>query len=88
MQMCFTIALSIYLLKLKTKKMTKFQTTVKFVYEAENNQRTLFTYRLLLNSLFLFSAHAELAKIVNLLIDNGAEIVSIDLDQIAPDRND
>jgi len=69
--------------------MTKFSTTIKFIYEAENAQRTLFTYRLLLNSLFLFSAHSELNKIVNLLIDNGAEIVSIDLDQIVADsRND
>lgn len=68
--------------------MTKFTAQIKFVYESQNKQRTLFSYKLLLNSLFLFSAHAELAKIVNLLIDNEAEIVSIDLEQINPDRND
>jgi hypothetical protein len=68
--------------------MTKFSAQIKFVFQTDDKQRTLFTYNIFLNSLFLFSAHAELAKIVNLLIDNEAEIVSIDLNQLQPNRND
>jgi len=66
--------------------MTKFTAQIKFVYQTEKEERILFTYRILLNSLLLFTAHAELAKIVNLLTDNEAEIVSIDLDQILSDN--
>lgn len=68
--------------------MTKFSAQIKFVFQTEEKQRFLFTYNILLNSLFLFSAHAELAKIVNLLTDNEAEIVSIDLNQLHANRND
>lgn len=67
--------------------MTKFSAQIKFVFQTDDKQRTLFTYNIFLNSLFLFSAHAELSKIVNLLIDNEAEIVSIDLQQLHQDQN-